>query len=70
MTDREAKFEAMLQAIQQEYHTTLEKMEKLKAEDKTKTATYRQLLGDKLMLQNILARYKIYGLLDEKGERR
>lgn len=69
MTDREAKFEAMLQAIQQEYHTTLEKMEKLKAEDKTKTATYRQLLGDKLMLQNILTRYKIYGLLDEKGER-
>lgn len=45
MTDREAKFEAMLQAIQQEYHTTLEKMERLKAEDKTKTATYRQLLG-------------------------
>ncbi|MDY4222391.1 MAG: hypothetical protein SOX71_07840 [Candidatus Faecousia sp.] len=70
MTDREAKFEAMLQAIQQEYHTTLEKMEKLKAEDKTKTATYRQLLGDKLMLQNILTRYIIYGLLDEKGERR
>lgn len=70
MTDREAKFEAMLQAIQQEYHTTLDKMEKLKAEDKTKTATYRQLLGDKLMLQNILTRYKIYGLLDEKGERR
>lgn len=70
MTDREARFEAMLQAIQQEYHTTLEKMEKLKAEDKTKTATYRQLLGDKLMLQNILTRYKIYGLLDEKGERR
>lgn len=70
MTDREAKFEAMLQAIQQEYHTTLEKMERLKAEDKTKTATYRQLLGDKLMLQNILTRYKIYGLLDEKGERR
>ncbi|MDY4755897.1 MAG: hypothetical protein SO355_11270 [Candidatus Faecousia sp.] len=70
MTDREAKFEAMLQAIQQEYHTTLEKMEKLKAEDKTKTATYRHLLGDKLMLQNILTRYKTYGLLDEKGERR
>ena len=69
-TDREAKFEAILQAIQQEYHTTLEKMEKLKAEDKTKTATYRELLGDKLMLQNILTRYKIYGLLDEKGERR
>ena len=36
MTDREAKFEAMLQAIQQEYHTTLEKMERLKAEVKPK----------------------------------
>ena len=64
MTDREAKFEAMLQAIQQEYNTILEKMEKLKAEDKTKTATYRQLLGDKLMLQNILTRYRIFGLLE------
>ena len=31
---------------------------------KTKTVTYKQLLGDKLMLQNILTRYKIYGLLD------
>ena len=39
-------------------------MEKLKGEGKEKTATYRQLMGDKLMLQNILSRYKIYGLLD------
>lgn len=69
MTQREEKFEAMLQAVRQEYDTTLKKMEQLKAADKTKTATYRQLLGDKLMLQNILSRYKIYGLLDENGER-
>ena len=39
-------------------------MEDLKAQEKTKTATYRQLLGDKLTLQNILSLYKIYGLLD------
>ena len=70
MTQREEKFEAMLQAVRQEHDTILKKMEQLKAADKTKTATYRQLLGDKLMLQNILTRYKIYGLLDEKGERR
>lgn len=31
MTDREAKFEAMLQAIQQEYHTTLEKNGEIKS---------------------------------------
>ena len=68
MTEREAKFEAMLQSVLQEYDSTVEKLEQLKAADKTKTATYRQLLGDKLMLQNILSRYQIYGLLDENGE--
>ena len=64
MGEREEKFEAMLRAVQREYDDTIQKMEKLKAQDKTKTATYRQLLGEKLMLQNILTRYKIYGLLD------
>ena len=65
MTEREAKFEAMLQSVLQEYDSTVEKLEQLKAADKTQTATYRQLLWDKLMLHNILTRYKIYGLLDE-----
>ena len=65
MTEREEKFEAMLRSVLQEYDTTVGKLEKIKAEDKTKTATYRQLLGDKLMLQAILTRCKIYGLLDE-----
>ena len=64
MTGREEKFEEMLKSVLREYDTTLQKLEQLKAADKTKTATYRQLLGDKLMLQNILTRYQIYGLLD------
>ena len=64
MGEREEKFESMLRAVQLEYDDTLQKMETLKAQDKTKTATYRQLLGEKLMLQNILTRYQIYGLLD------
>lgn len=64
MSEREEKFEAMLRAVQREYDDTIQKMEKLKAQDKTKTATYRQLLGEKLMLQNILTRYQFYGLLD------
>lgn len=67
MTDREERFQAMLNAVLQEYGTTVQKLEALKAADKTKTATYRQLLGDKLMLQNILTRYRIYGLLEEEG---
>lgn len=64
MSEREEKFEKMLQAIQTEYKDTVNKMEKLKAENKTKTATYRQLMGTKVTLQNMLARYEIYGLLD------
>lgn len=64
MSERQEKFEKMLQAVQEQYAATVEKMEDLKAQEKTKTATYRQLLGDKLTLQNILSLYKIYGLLD------
>ena len=54
----------MLQAVQEEYGTVSEKMETLKAEGKTKTATYRQMTGRKLALQNMLSMYQIYGLLD------
>ena len=64
MSEREEKFEKMLQAIQKEYDETVSKMEKLKAEDKTKTVTYKQLMGTKVALQNMLSRYEIYGLLD------
>lgn len=64
MSEREEKFEKMLQTIQTEYKDTVNKMEKLKAENKTKTVTYRQLMGTKVTLQNMLSRYEIYGLLD------
>ena len=64
MTQRQEQFEKMLQAIQTEYETTVSKMEKLKAAGKTKTTTYKQLIGDKLRLQNMLSMYRIYGLID------
>ncbi|MGM9548398.1 MAG: hypothetical protein ACI3V5_00925 [Faecousia sp.] len=65
MSEREEKFEKMLTFVQQKYADTLRKMEKLKAEDKTKSVTFRQMMGDKLMYQNILTLYRLYGLLDE-----
>lgn len=65
MSEREEKFEKMLQAIQMEYHDTVTKMEKLREEGKIKTATYKQLMGTKMMLQNMLLRYEIYGLLEQ-----
>ena len=63
MEDRLSQFEAMLSAVQREYTDIVSKLEALKAADKTKTATYRQLLGDKLTLNAILTRYRVYGLL-------
>ena len=65
MSEREEKFERMLLFVQQRYGETAEKMEGLKAENKTKTATFRQLMGDKLMYQNMLTLYKLHGLLEE-----
>ena len=64
MSEREEKFEEMLKAVKRDYEATTVKMNKLKAENKTKTATYRQLMGKKLTLQNMLDMYKIYGLTD------
>ena len=64
MSEREAKFEKMLRAVQEEYEEICGKMEKLKAEGKTKTATYRQLTSRKMTFQNMLSMYRIYGLLD------
>lgn len=66
VSEREEKFEKMLCAVMQEYDETVKKLEMLKAEDKTKTVTYRQLMNTKLTLQNILSRYEIYGLLDKE----
>ena len=64
MTQREENFEKMLAFVQQKYADTTAKMEDLKA-DKTKSATFRQLMGDKLMYQNMLTLYKPYGLIEE-----
>ncbi|MBD5394740.1 MAG: hypothetical protein HDR71_10805 [Lachnospiraceae bacterium] len=64
MSEREEKFEKMLQTIKEEYNDTVSKMEKLRLEGKTKTVTYKQLMGTKAALQNMLSRYEIYGLLE------
>ena len=55
----------MLAFVRQKYADTVAKMEDLKAADKTKSATFRQLMGDKLMYQNMLTLYKLYGLIEE-----
>lgn len=59
-------FENMLTAVQKNYKEAEQKMAALKAQGKEKTATYRQLMGQKLQYQNMLSLYQVYGLLDGK----
>ena len=41
-------------------------MEKMKTEGRTKSATYRQLMGRKMTLQNMLTMYEVYGLTEKQ----
>lgn len=66
MSKREEQFERMLRSVLDEYEDVSCKMEKLKAENKVKTVTYKQLMATKLTLQNMISRYEIYGLLEKK----
>lgn len=59
-------FENMLEAVKTEYTGILAGMEKLKADGKVKTVTYQQMLSRKMMYQNMLSLYQIYGLTEEK----
>ena len=61
-------FEKMLKAVQENYENADEKMKKLKAEGREKSATYRQLMGNKLQYQNMLSMYQIYGPFGRRPE--
>ncbi len=60
---RLVSFEKMLKAVREEYEDIERQMEKLKKSGRTKSATYRQLMGRKMTCQNIISMYKIYDLL-------
>ena len=63
--ERLEAFEKMLTAVQEKYGSTVAGMARLKASGKEKTATYRQLMGNRLQLTQLLAMYKAYGLTGE-----
>lgn len=64
MSEREERFERMLQEIQAEYAAIEQRMAVLRAENKTKTVTFRQLMGNKLMYQSMLSMYREHGLIE------
>lgn len=53
----------MLSFVQESYDSASQKMEELKAQNKTKTVTYRELMGSKLIYKNILDMYKQFDLI-------
>ena len=55
-------YRKMHQAVKKEYESIVAKMEALKAQDTTKSATYRQLMGRKLTYTNMLDLYRLYDL--------
>ncbi|MGN0776706.1 MAG: hypothetical protein ACI4MM_08535 [Candidatus Ventricola sp.] len=61
--DRLEAFERMLADLQMRLADTQEKMQALKAQGREKSATYRQLMGDKMQLRAMLDLYRLYGLL-------
>lgn len=63
MSEREEKFERMLAFVRASYEAAVRQMQQLKAEGKTKTVRYRELMGEKLTYQNMLSIYRPYGLL-------
>lgn len=65
MESRLEAFEKMLTAVQGEYNDILAKMEKMKADGKVKSVTYQQMLSRKLMYQNMISLYEIYGLVEK-----
>ena len=61
--DRLESFERMLADLQMRLADTQEKMQELKAQGREKSATYRQLMGDKMQIRAMLDLYRLYGLL-------
>lgn len=64
MTEEEklAAYERMHRSIADEYASLSQKLEALKAEEKTKTVTYREALGRRMYCKSLLELYEKFGL--------
>lgn len=58
--DRLAGYENLYESLNAERDKTAADMEKLRAEARTKTVTYNQLLANKILITNILDRLDLY----------
>ena len=63
--DRLIQFEAMLNEIITTAAKEKQQMDALKLAGKEKSATYRQLMVNRLMYTRMIGLYKYYGLVEE-----
>lgn len=61
--DRLKAFESMLEDVKGQMKYAQYEMNKLKAQGREKSVTFKQHMSNKLMYQRILSMYKEYGLL-------
>ncbi len=62
--DRLRAFENMLEEIRVQADAQQKEMDRLRAEGKEKTATYRQYFGNRLLYRMMLEKYRQYGLVE------
>ncbi|MBS5450514.1 MAG: hypothetical protein KHY83_06465 [Coriobacteriia bacterium] len=60
--DRLGRHEDVLEALRAEYDDALAKIERLRVEGRVHTATYRQLVANRITLKSVLERYADAGL--------
>ncbi|NLQ12548.1 hypothetical protein HGI81_01610 [Olsenella sp. KGMB02461] len=56
-------FESMLEDVKNQMEFAQSEMDKLKAQGREKSVTFKQHMSNKLMYQRILSMYKKHGLL-------
>ena len=62
--DRLSAFEEMLADVQKQAAFEQSEMDRLKAEGKVRTVTYRQCFSNRMFYKMMLDKYAQYGLLD------
>jgi hypothetical protein len=62
--DRTEAFEKMLADVLEQERSEKEQLDALRAQGRDKTATFKQLMSNRLVLTRIIALFREYGLVD------
>ena len=63
---RLAAYDRLYRDLLAERDSVAARMDALRSDGKPRTATYRQLLTDKLTLQNLISRFAAYGIRENE----